>query len=87
MKRGCLWQLILLIILAILFVLTEIKIAMNYEHEDDPVESNATNKTCHTCKFERSGRCHRLPPVVLHRLWEFPAVNPTDWCGEWKSND
>lgn len=99
MKRGCLWQVLLLIILAILFVLTEIKTAMNYEHEDDPVqeaiEAAGLQRSCLTCKFASKGECHRFPPQYIGQdwllnsvnSWSFPLIQGVDWCGEWKPND
>lgn len=46
---------------------------------------------CANCKFcaadkEDVGRCHRYPPVMVPEgdqySFDYPAVNPDDWCGE-----
>ena len=51
------------------------------------------SETCATCKFCRlsslPARCQRQPPVVIQGqinvLHQWPAVEPTDWCGDWEA--
>ena len=42
---------------------------------------------CGTCRFYDNlagSICRRHPPVIGYAL-PGPAVNTTDWCGEWKA--
>lgn len=46
---------------------------------------------CDRCEFQRSGNCHRFPPIIVVSvsLTEtfHPPVKPTDWCGEYKRRE
>jgi hypothetical protein len=53
--------------------------------ESAPIASMVVDpvKACKTCKFRVSGKCHRMPPVVISAsrgMW--PVVADGDWCGE-----
>jgi hypothetical protein len=51
-------------------------------------------EVCANCRYhvldkeEDFGRCHRYPPIMVPEgdqySFEYPAVNPDDWCGEHK---
>lgn len=41
---------------------------------------NPNGESCSDCLYFRDDECHRHPPNNGD-LW--PAVAPTDWCGEW----
>jgi hypothetical protein len=40
-------------------------------------------QSCLTCRYFRSGRCHRQPPQLGPRGEQWPSVDAADWCGEW----
>jgi uncharacterized protein RhaS with RHS repeats len=61
---------------------------MNNTTNKDNWKDKATGMVCSTCtnyapKNEFIGRCRRNAPTMKG----FPAVFPTDWCGEHKMND
>lgn len=61
---------------------------MNNTTNNDNWKDKATGMVCSTCtnyapKNEYIGRCRRNAPTMKG----FPAVFPSDWCGEHKMND
>jgi hypothetical protein len=58
------------------------------ENSKNPIRK----KRCGRCDFfenlgEGDGYCFRYPPVFIGTkddLWNFPDVNASDVCGEWK---
>jgi len=52
------------------------------EHVDYP----ATKECCATCHFYREGECRSHHPWAsfLDHDAVWPAVEPGNWCGEWK---
>ena len=52
------------------------------EIEPEPLAPvDATTRTCKSCGSFVAGHCHRFPPF-LGRQW--PIVEETDFCDEWK---
>lgn len=51
-----------------------------------PPEEVCANCRFHVLDGEDIGRCHRYPPVMVPEgdqySFEYPAVNPDDWCGD-----
>lgn len=61
---------------------------MNNTTNNDNWKDKATGMVCATCtnyapKNEYIGRCRRNAPTMKG----FPAVFPSDWCGDHKMND
>jgi hypothetical protein len=57
------------------------------------VTTSTTNSTescgnCRFCLYIDIHECHRHPPTLglVQGQWmsEWPAVRPSDWCGEWE---
>jgi len=66
----------------------EMEKEMSNTTNKDNWKDKATGMVCSTCtnyapKNEFIGRCRRNAPTMKG----FPAVFPTDWCGEHKMND
>lgn len=56
---------------------------------NDAVQANALLNAaeCSTCAFRHIDQCRAWPPRPLasgQALW--PRVNPSDWCGCWRSH-
>jgi radical SAM protein with 4Fe4S-binding SPASM domain len=44
------------------------------------------NQTCMRCKYYCEGGCRRHAPMPGDSdCWDWPNVDPGDWCGEWRS--
>lgn len=49
-------------------------------------ETPQRDQTCMRCRFYCGGTCRRYAPTPGDTdTWDWPNVDPGDWCGEWRS--
>jgi len=43
---------------------------------------------CHSCRFWRSGKCHRNPPTLIDEMFgAWPETEDFEWCGSYEAVD
>jgi hypothetical protein len=46
-----------------------------------------TYRICKTCLNYDGIRCHRNAPHPGVIFYEFPVIDPENWCGEWENGN